>query len=165
MIESWLGLQGTFQCRTRLCGWCSVHGMHDFRGRKLVSMPHAALWVVQLEEKKLLPWEQGVSMPHAALWVVQPRRASIPRPTGFWFQCRTRLCGWCSPCGRRHHWEPPLFQCRTRLCGWCSVIRISPQQHRARFNAARGFVGGAASSLSVLFPLGGKSPFGKSPEI
>ena len=33
------------------------------------------------------------------------------------------------------------------------------------FNAARGFVGGAASSLSALFPLGGKSTFGKSPEI
>ena len=33
------------------------------------------------------------------------------------------------------------------------------------FNAARGFVGGAASSLAALVPLGGKSPFGKSPEI
>ena len=33
------------------------------------------------------------------------------------------------------------------------------------FNAARGFVGGAASSLSALVPLRGKSPFGKSPEI
>ena len=58
-----------------------------------------------------------VSMPHAALWVVQ-RRSAI---------------------------RSGLF------------LR--------RFNAARGFVGGAASSLSALFPLGGKSPFGKSPEI
>ena len=33
------------------------------------------------------------------------------------------------------------------------------------FNAARGFVGGAASSLAALVPLGEKSPFGKSPEI
>ena len=33
------------------------------------------------------------------------------------------------------------------------------------FNAARGFVGGAASSLSALVPLRGKRPFGKSPEI
>ena len=33
------------------------------------------------------------------------------------------------------------------------------------FNAARGFVGGAASSLATLVPLGRKSPFGKSPEI
>ena len=33
------------------------------------------------------------------------------------------------------------------------------------FNAARGFVGGATASLAALVPLGGKSPFGKSPEI
>ena len=33
------------------------------------------------------------------------------------------------------------------------------------FNAARGFVGGAAPSLSALVPLRGKRPFGKSPEI
>ena len=32
-------------------------------------------------------------------------------------------------------------------------------------HAARGFVGGAASSLSALVPLRGKRPFGKSPEI
>ena len=38
-------------------------------------------------------------------------------------------------------------------------------QQEMRFNAARGFVGGAASSLSALVPLRGKSPFGKSPEI
>ena len=57
------------------------------------------------------------------------------------------------------------FQCRTRLCGWCSgELRLECRQLR-RFNAARGFVGGAASSLSALFPLGGKSTFGKSPEI
>ena len=35
----------------------------------------------------------------------------------------------------------------------------------ASFNAARGFVGGAASSLAALVPLGEKRPFGKSPEI
>ena len=58
-----------------------------------------------------------VSMPHAALWVVQQHN------------CRRRARG--------------------RVC----------------FNAARGFVGGAASSLSALVPLRGKRPFGKSPEI
>ena len=38
---------------------------------KLVSMPHAALWVVQLVygPDRFLQFE--VSMPHAALWVVQ----------------------------------------------------------------------------------------------
>ena len=33
------------------------------------------------------------------------------------------------------------------------------------FNAARGFVGGATASLAALVPLERKSPFGKSPEI
>ena len=36
-----------FQCRTRLCGWCNPQ-RRDTELRELdVSMPHAALWVVQ----------------------------------------------------------------------------------------------------------------------
>ena len=106
------------------------------------------------------------------------------------FQCRTRLCGWCSRISLRKHTKSLQFQCRTRLCGWCSekcrycsllACRVSMphaalwvvQQSRKKstdswkscFNAARGFVGGAASSLSALVPLRGKRPFGKSPEI
>ena len=44
-------------------------------------------------------------------------------------------------------------------------IRVANVCEDNCFNAARGFVGGAASSLSALVPLGRKSPFGKSPEI
>ena len=81
-------------------------------------------------------------MPHAALWVVQP-----------WF-------------GENGEMGDSEFQCRTRLCGWCSsYIVVAYGVLVQGFNAARGFVGGAASSLSALFPLGGKSTFGKSPEI
>ena len=36
-----------------------------------VSMPHAALWVVQPLISKKCKTLQLVSMPHAALWVVQ----------------------------------------------------------------------------------------------
>ena len=65
-IESFL-----FQCRTRLCGWCS-NEQQEFGFPLLhVSMPHAALWVVQL----IINWVKGL----------------LGR-----FQCRTRLCGWCS---------------------------------------------------------------------
>ena len=55
-----------------------------------VSMPHAALWVVQQEDVEYLFSFFGVSMPHAALWVVQPQRnsAMLTKPK---FQCRTRL--------------------------------------------------------------------------
>ena len=36
-----------FQCRTRLCGWCNGFD-EDVRIIEVpVSMPHAALWVVQ----------------------------------------------------------------------------------------------------------------------
>ena len=61
--------------------------------------------------------EEDVSMPHAALWVVQQHS------------------------GKDIH------------------------ESDSGFNAARGFVGGATASLAALAPLGGKSPFGKSPEI
>ena len=37
-----------FQCRTRLCGWCSPSGSSHSPPRCAVTMPHAALWVVQL---------------------------------------------------------------------------------------------------------------------
>ena len=36
-----------------------------------VSMPHAALWVVQPREIQYQVGKEWVSMPHAALWVVQ----------------------------------------------------------------------------------------------
>ena len=35
-------------CRTRLCGWCSVSSTRNRFRVVIVSMPHAALWVVQL---------------------------------------------------------------------------------------------------------------------
>ena len=49
------------------------------------------------------------------------------------------------------------------------VVQQDPEKFSTKsgksFNAARGFVGGAASSLAALVPLREKSPFGKSPEI
>ena len=135
-----------FQCRTRLCGWCSRLPVNKEQVAYLVSMPHAALWVVQ----------------HKGMVVVVSFRP--------WFQCRTRLCGWCSfrlkrsTCFRKSSFNAARgfvggatggftecmvfvdgFQCRTRLCGWCSCLFRSSALADFRFNAARGFVGGAAS--------------------
>ena len=42
----------TFQCRTRLFGWCSLQLATHLGNQKLVSMPHAALWVVQHPSKE-----------------------------------------------------------------------------------------------------------------
>ena len=82
------------------------------------------------------------------------------------FQCRTRLCGWCSSIWRVMS-STTLIVSMPHAALW--VVQPSWVQFASRaqlgFNAARGFVGGAASSLSALFPLGGKSTFGKSPEI
>ena len=136
-----------------------------------------------------------VSMPHAALWVVQRlgyhgKRYGIRK-----FQCRTRLCGWCnlverissltaSPVSMPHAalwvvqllqartgircrvvsmphaalWvvQPyilevmlyrALFQCRTRLCGWCNEQVLTFRSTSTCFNAARGFVGGATPKI------------------
>ena len=62
-----------FQCRTRLCGWCSEQVEEAISIAENVSMPHAALWVVQPEEQEEINRLVEVSMPHAALWVVQRR--------------------------------------------------------------------------------------------
>ena len=43
-----------FQCRTRLCGWCSFYDGQWSDLYCAVSMPHAALWVVQLRRSQPL---------------------------------------------------------------------------------------------------------------
>ena len=101
-------------------------------------------------------------MPHAALWVVQ--LDDVPKE--YWdvkFQCRTRLCGWCSeacPWETKKGWVVSM----PHAALWVVQRRILTLLVRLRgsFNAARGFVGGAASSLAALVPLREKSPFGKS---
>ena len=116
-----LGTRSWFQCRTRLCGWCSTLARRISKPREPVSMPHAALWVVQQLTGLSFDLAYSVSMPHAALWVVQrgtadvldvPNVVSMPH-AALWVVQR-RLVTESIPCLR--------FQCRTRLCGWCSFI-------------------------------------------
>ena len=107
----------SFNAARGFVGGATGRGLQGTRRSGIVSMPHAALWVVQQVAELQADVHMIVSMPHAALWVVQP-----------------------------------LLLVRT--------FKILPG-----FNAARGFVGGATTSLAALVPLGGKSPFGKSPEI
>ena len=97
---------------------------------------------------RLLPHGESVSMPHAALWVVQRSSETHTLHVRAEFQCRTRLCGWCS--------EYPLTA-RNRASDvsmphaalW--VVQPRNDSHSqaptGSFNAARGFVGGAAESL------------------
>ena len=132
-----------------------------------------------------------VSMPHAALWVVQRGQESTPARAHILFQCRTRLCGWCSYVmaqvllvamsfnaargfvgGAAHEARETVrkvksgFNAARGFVGGAARKALNAEMARQDgFNAARGFVGGAASSLSALVPLRGKRPFGKSPEI
>ena len=82
-------------------------------------------------------------MPHAALWVVQPygiENVSVRR------ECFNAARGFVGGAAslRKHTKSLHLFQCRTRLCGWCSIMQTEETRFFASFNAARGFVGGAA---------------------
>ena len=131
---------------------CMVGGTPSLR---LVSMPHAALWVVQPGSVVSKKGAQSVSMPHAALWVVQPQ-AQQAIPVQVRFQCRTRLCGWCSRELDRIVENDKKFQYRTRLCGWCSIMVGTGRGAAHGFNTARGFVGGAASrgTMSASRPWG-----------
>ena len=145
-----------------------------FFGMFIVSMPHAALWVVQPRPTIMTSWSVGVSMPHAALWVVQHTNAARAAARD-WFQCRTRRCGWCNAkvrellagnifvsmphaalwvvqllCVRNDAGWAGAFQCRTRLCGWCNIkVEWTGVYPCLCFNAARGFVGGATGLITI----------------
>ena len=79
IIESPYALS-EFQCRTRLCGWCNARFLSVLSPISAVSMPHAALWVVQQKQTLSKRAHEIVSMPHAALWVVQLRRSQSFSP-------------------------------------------------------------------------------------
>ena len=61
----------TFQCRTQHCMWCNDVTTNYVDYRYVVSMPHAALYVVQPAGDRIRCITVRVSMPHAALYVVQ----------------------------------------------------------------------------------------------
>ena len=63
-----------FQCRTRLFMWCNII-ICATQLNSLVSMPHAAFYVVQLNIVMGEVTVRIVSMPHAAFYVVQLRHA------------------------------------------------------------------------------------------
>ena len=157
-----------FQCRTQHYMWCNIaeqiagNGLHSFNAARSilcgatrqhqqllrfldVSMPHAALYVVQ----PFVGWHNdninGVSMPHAALYVVQlPSRVLRRNPDKF--QCRTQHYMWCNyyrqilvssnpvsmPHAAFYVVQPRLatmtitysmFQCRTQHFMWCNHFR------------------------------------------
>ena len=139
-------------CRTRLCGWCSQLLWKHLRCGHLVSMPHAALWVVQPCRRIRIFRVWRVSMPHAALWVVQPsrkcgncerREVSMPHAALWVVQryfsliTRRRLDG---------------FNAARGFVGGATTNSIAKRHPYGCFNAARGFVGGATVHREVPLP-------------
>ena len=107
-------------------------------------MPHAALWVVQRgKTERTLLRNTCFNAARGFVGGAAGKRIASDTPNSE-FQCRTRLCGWCSDVEWRFADNVIEFQCRTRLCGWCNGTVAEKFFFNIRFNAARGFVGGAA---------------------
>ena len=179
--------RGAHAARGFVCGAATLCDISTHTS--IVSMPHAALWVVQHVMIKL--GTVALSGFNAARGFVGGAAApSLRRGTDFAgfnaargfvggaapvkrggaphfmeFQCRTRLCGWCNPHGTRRSGCRRVVSMPHAALWVVQLARFSGTQSRRSFNAARGFVGGATASLAALVPLGGKSPFGKSPKI
>ena len=104
-------------------------------------------------------------MPHAALWVVQ--QDFIMEFVVDQNVSMPHAALWVvqRPTGLTESSSLSSFNAARGFVGGAAPMPNEPVRFSLSFNAARGFVGGAASSLAVLFPLGGKSSFGKSPEI
>ena len=84
-----------FQCRTRLCGWCNYDRLLLACENCLFQCRTRLCGWCNPKEGEKLSKDGKVSMPHAALWVVQPSECEKSLPYRS-FQCRTRLCGWCN---------------------------------------------------------------------
>ena len=92
---------------------------------------------------------EHVSMPHAALWVVQPWIKESPI-CEYLFQCRTRLCGWCNLKLRRSQFLKTGFNAARGFVGGATTGTKLETELYSGFNAARGFVGGATAGLSTV---------------
>ncbi len=170
-------LDYVFQCRTRLCGWCSGNGGFTECMIFVVSMPHAALWVVQ---------QSSGSTPNSSERCFNAARGFVGGAATSSFTHVRAVGGFNAACGfvggaaetlGEELVQKLLFQCRTRLCGWCNrveggsyelqryvsmphaalwvvqlVIVVGIQLGHRRFNAARSY------SLSPPPPLRGPPP-------
>ena len=118
---------------------------HERSVLRWVSMPHAALWVVQhLHELSyqvyLIGFNAARGFVGGAAMLIQSyfwQNNCFNAARGFVGGAASFEC-YCSISLRK-------FQCRTRLCGWCSNRILAHEPYDCGcFNAARGFVGGAA---------------------
>ena len=71
-------------------------------------------------------------MPHAALWVVQLYRKLTTIFDSVRFNAARGFVGGAAKKGWVTCGNHSVFQCRTRLCGWCSFVARSPCPPRGK---------------------------------
>ena len=164
-----------FQCRTQHFMWCNfIHrnfskGSRGFNAARsilcgattsalasislvIVSMPHAAFYVVQQLRVRWHGERSRVSMPHAAFYVVQ--RQEYPA-TGnrLGFQCRTQHFMWCNVMVSIFDRVREGFNAaRSILCG--ATMKRVKGLHDVGFNAARSILCGATPGRMVTLATG-----------
>ena len=146
----------TFQCRTRLCGWCNYRVVAHFAIKvRFQCRTRLCGWcnkIVREAEAYLNSFNAARGFvggatglpskhPRALLMSFNAARGFVGGATlarddeegeDRQFQCRTRLCGWCNEDEEEFELVPMTFQCRTRLCGWCNSIARSPCPPRGK---------------------------------
>ena len=111
--------QKRFQCRTRLCGWCS-HSLHALRtvgscfnaARGFVGGAAFPLMGIYTEENSFNAARGFVG---GAAATILPTSYSVLR-----FNAARGFVGGAAFDAKIVFVSKEVFQCRTRLCGWCS---------------------------------------------
>ena len=138
---------------------CCIHTVH---GNRIVSMPHAALYVVQLSLESPCLWRACFNAARSIVCGATCCR--------FWrmcfvreFQCRTQHCMWCNPGdGRRLRLQADVSMPHAALYVVQLFSRSVVAKAMVGFNAARSIVCGATPSLTALVPRRARGHFGKS---
>ena len=112
-----------FQCRTQHCLWCNENSRLRQQGKERVSMPHAALFVVQRD-----------------------RHGASTCTFGRFNAARSIVCG-ATIGDRLRNGSSQRFQCRTQHCLWCNVFGEEHPDIILSFNAARSIVCGATNNV------------------
>ena len=110
-----------FQCRTQHFMWCNKnsesHNQQSFGFNAARSILCGAT-----EKEEIGRVTYLVSMPHAAFYVVQLNDC-IPSSITRTFQCRTQHFMWCNCRRVLAKSRSALFQCRTQHFMWCNIER------------------------------------------
>ena len=115
-----------FQCRTRLCVWCSVVLIVSYLTAKGFNAARGFVCGAASQSSALSHLPLGFN---AARGFVCGAANDVYEQVKEFdkFQCRTRLCVWCSKLADPRWLTSSMFQCRTRLCVWCSFERDHPR--------------------------------------